>query len=389
MSSVVHRVYLIPGMFGFAKLAGYDYFEHVERHLSDAFREAEARFILEIIQTPPTASIRRRARVVAEHVHRTAGDSDDPIHLIGHSTGGLDARLLASPETDLDLGESTTAWIRRLRSVVTLNAPHHGTPLATFFTSVSGVRLLYALSLLTFGTLKYGGPPLTVFSTMIATLGSLDEIVGLDIKLLDRTTELLLRFVGAQGRDEVRQWLDGIRKDQGGIVQLTPEAMDLFNAATTDSDAIRYGCVATVAPKPSPIRLMTRIRSPYSALSAGIYSTVWSITSREHAHYPCPAPNKAQAKILEESIDGDVTNSYSDGIVPTLSMLWGTLLWAGSADHLDVVGHFADDRKRGEHVDWLHSGAKFSRLRFAQAMHAVASFLLESANEPEQLPRTA
>ena len=178
-------------MFGFAKLAGYDYFEHVERHLAEAFRRAGVRYVLEIVPTPPTASIRRRARVVAEKVHSTAGDGDDPIHLIGHSTGGLDARLLASPAANLEMEPEKRIWTRRLRSVVTLNAPHYGTPLATFFTSVSGVRLLYALSLLTFGTLRYGGPPLTVFSTMIATIGSLDEMIGLDIKLLDRTTELL------------------------------------------------------------------------------------------------------------------------------------------------------------------------------------------------------
>ena len=176
----------------------------------------------------------------------------------------------------------------------------------------------------------------------------------------------------------MRQWLDGIRRDQGGIVQITPEAMDVFNATTTDGEGVRYGCVATFAPRPSPIRLATRVRSPYAALSAGIYSTVWTITSREHGHYPCPPPTGAQDSLLKASVDGNVTNSYSDGIVPMLSMLWGELLWAGNADHLDVVGHFADDRKNGDHVDWLNSGANFTRYRFAQAMERVANFLLAS-----------
>ncbi len=376
VSDTVHRVFLIPGMFGFAKLAGYDYFEHVERHLSRHFDEAGVRYVLEIVPAPPTASIRRRARVVAEQVFATAGECDDPIHLFGHSTGGLDARLLASPSRNLEIDPKKLAWTRRLRSVITVNTPHYGTPLATFFTSVSGVRLLYALSLLTFGTLRYGGIPLTVFSSLVAALAGLDDVAGLDIKLLDRTTDLLLRFVGDKGRTEVKGWLDGIRRDQGGIVQLTPEAMDLFNATTEDTSDVRYACVATAAPRPSPVRLITRVRSPYAALSAGVYSTVWTITSREHAHYPCPEPCLEHAAILGERIRGKVSNAYSDGIVPTLSMLRGQLLWAGSADHLDVVGHFRDPDTADGHVDWLHSGAQLDRHGFGEAMTRIAEFLL-------------
>ncbi len=375
-----HHVVLIPGMFGFGKLAGYDYFEHVERALAARFEREGFEASLEIVPTPPTASIRRRARVVAETVWESAGDDPDAhIHLVGHSTGGLDARLLASPTVNLRMPADRLAWTRQIRSVVTINTPHYGTPLAGFFATVSGTRLLYALSLLTFTTLKYGGPPLTVFSTLVAAVGGLDEALGLDVKLLDRATDLILRVIGPRGRDEVHDWLDGIRQDQGGIIQLTPEAMDIFDAAAEDSGDVRYGSIVTASPPPAPVRLATRVRSPYAALTATIYSTLYQVTSRELKEYPCPAPTGDNLSVLESGIGREVTGSSCDGIVPTLSMIWGRLLWAGRGDHLDIVGHFQDDARPPVHVDWLWSGSSFTRRRFADAMDALASFLLEDA----------
>ncbi|HJK96845.1 MAG TPA: hypothetical protein RMF84_06470, partial [Polyangiaceae bacterium LLY-WYZ-14_1] len=220
-------------MFGFARLAGYDYFEHVERALARRFWDAGIEARLDIVPTPPTASIRRRARVLAETVHADGGGQDpgEVIHLVGHSTGALDARLLTSPSVQLAMPEETMAWRHQVRTVVSMNTPHHGTPLAAFFATVSGTRLLYALSLLTFTTLRFGGPPLTVASSLVAALAGVDDQLGLDIDVLDRVTDLMLRFIGQRGRNEVRDWLSGIRIDQGGILQITPEAMDLFNAA--------------------------------------------------------------------------------------------------------------------------------------------------------------
>ncbi len=368
-----HRVYLIPGMFGFGRLAGYDYFVHLRRAIATRFRDAGVPVIVEAIPVQPTASIRRRAIRVATVIDATSGASG-PIHLLGHSTGGLDARLLLSPTTQLaGLPPEKLAWRDRVRSLVSVNTPHHGTPLAAFFATVSGTRLLYAISLLTVTTLSVGRPGLAALAKLVAALGTIDEVVGVNVKLLDEATGLALRFVGERGQGEVREWLTGIREDQGGIIQLMPEAMDLFNAATEDSSDVRYACVATSSPPPGPVRFVTSVRSPYSALSATVYSTLYGITSRQPSRYPYPEPAPATEQRLSAAIGRTTTPSMNDGVVPLRSMLWGDLLWAGRADHLDVVGHFAGT---GDHVDWLSSGAHFDDASFQSMADRVVELLL-------------
>src|SRR5688572_30360354 len=122
------HVYLSPGMFGFARLAAYDYFEHLTRALARRFDAAGWQSQIHVCENHPTASIRRRAARLANMIGQTAGTGDGPIHLVGHSTGGLDARLVASPTVHLG-GVHELSWQPRLRSVTTLNSPHFGTPL--------------------------------------------------------------------------------------------------------------------------------------------------------------------------------------------------------------------------------------------------------------------
>src|SRR4051812_35475663 len=105
---MLHRIYFDPGMFGFGRLASYDYFAHIERAIGDRLRAEGCSVATYVVDVPPTASVRRRAGKLAELVARTANDENDddgggngPIHLVGHSTGGLDARLVASPSAQL------------------------------------------------------------------------------------------------------------------------------------------------------------------------------------------------------------------------------------------------------------------------------------------------
>jgi triacylglycerol esterase/lipase EstA (alpha/beta hydrolase family) len=374
--SALHRVYFVPGMFGFGRLAGYDYFTHLRETLERRYRDAGIEVAFEDVPAPPTSSLRYRSRVLLTTIARTASRDQGPIHLIGHSTGGLDVRLVLSPSANLGLPAELTGFRDRVRTAVTMNTPHYGTPLASYFTTVSGTRLLYALSLLTVVSLSLGEPSLAIFSKVLSGFGSIDSLFGGDLKLVSRVTDSILRFVDKDGREEIYEFLSKVRVDQGGVIQIMPEAMDLFNAATESHGQVRYASVASAAPPPRLLRAARRIRSPYAALTAALYSTLYQFTSQRPKVYPYARPTPREAELLRAGIDHEVNESSNDGIVPTLSMLFGELIWAGEADHLDVLGHFHDDVKPTHHIDWVTSGSRFTRQRFNALVDAIARFQL-------------
>lgn len=376
--SQLHHVYLIPGMFGFGRLAGVDYFDHVRSALNARFQDAGQRIITEVSPSPPTSSLRHRARILAKTVLHTLRDDDGPVHLVGHSTGGLDSRLLLSPTTRLGIEPELLSWTPRVKSIVSINTPHYGTPLAGYFASVSGTRLLYALSLLTIVSLSVGEPSLSVFSRLLASLGNLDSLLGEDSKLVSRMTDMVLRVVDRKGRAEVSRYLHNIRSDQGGLIQIMPEAIDLLNAAAEDNPRVRYGCVLTAAPLPLQIKLAQRLLSPYAAATAALFSTLYQLTSQRPNMYAYAQPTEQQQETLRWSFADSIDDRSNDGVVPSMSMLWGELLWCGEADHLDILGHFHDDQKPRTHIDWMMSGAHFTRIRFNQVIDSIARFLLNA-----------
>jgi hypothetical protein len=293
---------------------------------------------------------------------------------VGHSTGGLDARLVLSPLINLRLPTELMNWTRRVRSLITINTPHYGTPVASYFATVSGARVLYALSLLTVVSLKLGEPSLAIFSRLLAGVGSIDALFGGDLKFFSSMTGAVLRFVDKEGRGEITDFLSKVQVDQGAIIQISPEAMDLFNAAVENAEHVRYGSMIAAAPRPATMRVAKRIRSPYTAFTAALYSTLYQFAAQRHAQYSYAKPDRNAELLIERGIGRLPTDSDSDGIVPTLSMPWGDLLWAGEADHLDVIGHFHDDQRPVRHVDWLTSGSAFSRNEFASALDVIARF---------------
>ena len=381
----MHRVYLSPGMFGFAELGAFGYFAHLSRAISEEFRECGQDVEVHVVDVPPTASIRRRAARLAETVAETVLPGD-AVHLLGHSTGGLDARLVASPSSRLPLGPGLRDWLPQLRSVTSMNTPHYGTPLASFFATKAGQQMLYTVSAFTFVALTLSAPPLTVASALVLALGRMDKAVGVEIRMLGRMTDSLLGVLEPAKSREVRSYLDAIKADQGAVIQLTPEAMDLFLAGVEDRPGVRYQCVVAAAPPPTAIGLAKHALSPWRMVSHGLFTTLYGLTARYDDTYPCASPTlSAQAeRMLDQGIGRLPGVRSNDGVVPVLSQVWGEVVWAGHADHLDVLGHFHGPRTSSfaEHVlhsDWLTSGASFDQPAFRTMVKAVVQGLLRQS----------
>lgn len=275
------RVYFSPGMFGFGRLGSYNYFAHVERELGVRFAAAGHELVPHVIEDLPTASVRRRATRLAELVAQTATD-DAPIHLLGHSTGGLDARLVASPASTLATA-ATLAWLPRLRTVTTMNTPHFGTPLASFFTTANGQRILAALSVLTVAGLSLGSTPLAATSVILGCLRGTDSL--LPFKLLDRSVESVVGMIDDARSPEVRTFLTAIQDDQGSMMQLSPESMDLVAAGFEDRPGVRYQSTASMAPSPKPRRWLETLGHPTRAVSLSMFFGLHRLTADHDERY--------------------------------------------------------------------------------------------------------
>jgi triacylglycerol lipase len=372
------RVYLSPGLFGFSTLGTYTYFCHVEAGIRRRFQAAGRGVEIHLVDVHPTASIRRRAGKLIAKVSETF-DGSGSIHLVGHSTGGLDARLVASPTMNVHGVTEPPPWTEALRSVTTMNTPHYGTPLASFFATLSGQRLLYALSALTVAVLRFGKPPLALSSSLVAAFAGIEKAFGFQLKLIDKLTDQLIRVLDSASAEETSEFLRLIREDQGAIIQLSPESMDLFQAGVEDNRRVHYQCVASFAPVPGVIHWAKSLVRPWSSLSLPIFATLHRLTALEHDRYPCSPPGTEADDKLRAHVGDELPPLANDGVVPVRSQVWGNVIWAGLGDHLDVVGHFlGSERENGSHVDWLCSGSGFNADRFDTILDRVVDGMLQA-----------
>lgn len=110
-------IVLVHGLFGFDRIGVgpvslIDYFHGIPR----ALRAAGNTVVVPRVH--PTAGMARRVEQLARWI--SAAVPEGPFHLIGHSMGGLDARLLLDDPV----------WRARTLSLTTIGTPHLGTSLA-------------------------------------------------------------------------------------------------------------------------------------------------------------------------------------------------------------------------------------------------------------------
>lgn len=159
-------IVLVHGLFGFDRIGvpgvKLHYFRGIVKHLEALGCHAHA------VRLPAAKSVPERAKILVDKI---AALDHPKVDIIAHSLGGLDARYALSK-----LGLAS-----RVRSLVTIGTPHHGTPLASFATD---------------GALGLARKAIA--------------IIGIKLEALD--------------------WL-------------SPAALEKFNADVADAPGVRYACV--------------------------------------------------------------------------------------------------------------------------------------------------
>jgi triacylglycerol lipase len=375
-----HHVLLVPGFFGFATLGEFAYFAHVRDYLLEAGPRLGLRGQVEVVHTVPTASLRRRAAILVEAIARvldaSAGDAD--VSIVGHSSGGLDARLAVSPEVSLPTSADVERCASRVRAVISVAAPHAGTPVAHFFNSLLGHQLLRVLSVATMYSLRAGRLPLGAAYRLARVLRRPDAPPA---GVVEQLYQQLLADFSLERRRALEEFFGQLGKDQDLLAQITPAGVDPFDAATQDRPGVRYGCVVTMARAPGLRSFLGAGVDPYAHASHALYVALYRIaatTPRERAYRLGLARVHALSRRFKSRVDA----RSNDGMVPTLSQLHGDVVHAAFADHHDVIGHFHHPTHVPPHFDWLTSGTGFTRADFEATWRDVARFVAEAGSRP-------
>lgn len=375
MSDKQH-VFLVPGFLGIETLGEVAYFAHVRDLLTRQLAALGVTAEVHAVCTYATSSMRRRTLRLHDAIVERA-DGSGPIHLVGHSTGGLDARLLCAPGATLDPVVDIEAVAQRVRSIVTLACPHHGTPLASFFTTRLGAQLLGLLSLGTSYVLRFGRLPLSVVVRMTALFVRLHAHVGrLENTVAHQMFDQLLGDFSQERRDELSRLCEDMAGDQTLMAQLMPESMDLFDATVGSRDTIRCGSVVAATRGTVMSNMMHLGFDPYAQATHALFEALRRLT-REMDERFLPVLSEAHSARLVERLGGVPTPHDNDGIVPVLCQVWGELIHVARADHFDVIGHFRSTQREPVHYDWLASACDFDHESFEQLWADIARFIAQ------------
>lgn len=373
-----HHVVLVPGFFGFANFGDFAYFGHVKELLAEIGPGLGLDGQVRVVRTEPTASLPRRAALLAEGISELLADEGGEVSIVGHSSGGLDARLMLAPDVSLPTQADVERCARSVRSVVAVSAPHYGTPLAHLFNSMLGQQLLRILSLATMYAMRTGRLPISAVLRLAKVFrrpGSRPSGV------LDQLFLQLLGDFSGRRRQALEEYFADVQSDQNLVAQITPAGMDLFNASTVDRPGVRYGCVVTRA-RPPGLRSLARAGfDPYAQATHALFVVLYRFAAGAPQDRR-PRITVEHASVLKRAYGRIPGLDANDGIVPTLSQIRGDLVGAAWADHHDVIGHFHLPTHVPAHFDWVASGTGFGRPQFEALWRAIGAYLAGAGARP-------
>lgn len=274
-----YPIVLAHGFFGFEDFAGLsfiNYFFGVRDHLK---KQGEALVFTPAVD-PFNTSTERGKQLLAQVEAILAQTGHSKVNLIGHSQGGLDARVLANLRPDL------------VASVITLQTPHKGTPIADV-----------ALKLIDNGNLSQ------ILDFFLKTAGqALYDSIG-------ESTSL-----------------------QKPLQLFSSEGSAAFNAQYPDQANIYYGSFAGRSDWHLGGKDCKSEHEP-DFVSKFRFET---------------DPIDPLFAVTEAVLDGGLGDPYpNDGLMRVKDARWGQFLGCVPADHLDMIGHLLGD-KPGLFNSWDH-----------------------------------
>jgi hypothetical protein len=313
------------------------------------------------------------------------------VHLVGHSTGGVDANLLTSDTplsgtSWLDLDTRTPALLGALRSVISLGSPHQGAciakdPAAEFIRTRSPLLL----------------PNVTRLLLRVAESG-----------LADPSAHQLLANLTLDRRSGLR-YLMNVLGTGALVADLQPSRGR--GVGNFRSDILRRSIV-TIAHTPEPGA--SSGRRPDALFRDLLYrASGWATGSTEEGERVTASVERLSAALANREVPviGSPTAKlptqlaawHSDGIVNTVRQLFDPkdpdeLAAVVIADHYDVLGHY--DRRQwtidsaGDEVavvitsGLLHSGSGFGDDEFFRLWLAVADIAASACREAAATPAT-
>lgn len=373
---------LVPGFFGFVNFGRLVYFAHVREFLAHEFERRGLDITIHRARTHPVASLRERAADLRDFI---ASLPPGCVHLVGHSSGGLDARLMMSPSVDLGSRE-VEPHAARVCGVTTICTPHRGSPLSNHLVGMIGAPLLRTFSILTVLMLREGRLParlsLRVARALIGERLLPDTPVSVVLESLEQEAAQALErdTAGPHDRPTIEAFMHQVRATPHLITQLMPETLDLFTALVHDRPGVDYSCVIARSPAPDLTSQWRTKSRPYEQATHFFYQWLYRRTAEFSTEFS--VPYTAEQREVMRAAWGEVPNIQdNDGLVPTASQVHGRILHAATADHLDVIGHLYDPEHVGQHHDLIASGSGFGRQKFEALWRDVAAAICEGLEQ--------
>jgi pimeloyl-ACP methyl ester carboxylesterase len=376
-----HRVVLIPGFLGFNKLGDHAYFaQTVGKALANALAKADAGRAIEVdaVETVPAGSLEARQQKLIEQLRDIrAAHPGALLHLVGHSTGGLDAELLARTARPGEQRAADVDEIRRaIRSVVAIAAPLAGTslalsPLARLFAIKSAHDLVQApLSAL---LLRWPSALIGAISGVIPLLlqdGAAEDLVSNALHSRGVGSSYFLSLL------LTRALIDDLMP--ANVAKIMDQTME--DPALPDIHRARFVTIARAEPRPTPAGYLFAFLYDSTKRAARSDRGVTAVKQAFEARKPSiPVIGAHPLPPLEIGASDavvDTLRQVAQGSDAIVALEVNRVVAFVVADHIDVVGYYPG--KDGRPNGFLGSGSDFRDPEFALLYAAVAGEIATS-----------